>query len=146
MKQVQENVKLKFYSKISENKPFGFKLYLDRVKNRNRRSYVTRMRCGSHRLNVEIGRWTNIQQLSRKCRFCDSGLLEDEEHVILDCNAFKNERQQFFQEICSIMPNFQKTNRDEKLRLIFMDELGIPMITQKFIAEISMRINEKYVS
>ena len=31
MKQVQENVKLKFYSKISENKPFGFKLYLDRV-------------------------------------------------------------------------------------------------------------------
>ena len=104
------------------------------------------MRCGSHRLHVEIGKWTNLQQLMRKCRFCDSGLVEDEEHVILDCQAFVNQREEFFSKVCSIVPNFMNTDRDEKLRLMFMDELQIPMITQEFISRISMKINEKYVN
>ena len=88
------------------------------------------MRCGNHRLHVEIGRWTNLQQLLRKCRFCDSDCLEDEKHVIMDCDAFKEKREQFISKICSIIPNFKRTDRDEKLRLMFMNELDIPMITQ----------------
>ena len=146
IQEAQENTKLKFYSKITENRPFGFKDYLDQIPNRNKRFYLTRMGCGSHRLRVEIERWTRIPHLLRECRFCDSKVVEDEEHVILDCDGFTNERKHFFEKICSIIPNFMITDRNEKLRLMFMDELELPKITQEFISEISMRINEKYMN
>ena len=45
-----------------------------------------------------------------------------------------------------MIPNFMITDINEKLRILFMDELELPKITQEFISEKSMRINEKYVN
>ena len=46
--------------------------YIDLVRNRNQRSFLSRLRTGSHHLNIEKGRWTRpvtpIEE--RTCQYC----------------------------------------------------------------------------
>ena len=46
----------------------------------NLRTCFTRFRTSSHRLRIEMGRWSRIPSPLRTCQ-CDSGDVQDEEHV-----------------------------------------------------------------
>ena len=48
---------------------------------------MARFKTSSHYLIVETGRWNNpkIPYMDRKCDLCDSGIIQDEKHVIFEC-------------------------------------------------------------
>ena len=51
----------------------------------------TRLRLSSHKLRIELGRWSHIQ---RSDRVCECGILQDEKHILL-CNKNINILQKF---------------------------------------------------
>lgn len=58
---------------------------------------LARMRCGSHSLGVETGRWGpgRIDRQERICKKCVMGVLDDEMHVLLECPAMEYARWQY---------------------------------------------------
>src|SRR6185437_8997490 len=51
---------------------------------------LTELRCGTHRLRVETGRWEKEELAERVCRVCVCGPVEDELHVLLDCYVYRD--------------------------------------------------------
>ena len=50
---------------------------------------VARFRTSSHHLSIETGRWRRpvpTPLSERICNLCDSGAVQDEQHVLLECN------------------------------------------------------------
>ena len=52
---------------------------------------LAQMRCGSHSLGVETGRWGpgRLDRSERLCRKCTMGRIDDEMHVLLECPAME---------------------------------------------------------
>ena len=50
------------------------------------RKSLAQIRCSSHKLRVETGRYTSEARLERTCRLCNSATaIEDEQHILLQC-------------------------------------------------------------
>ena len=56
----------------------------------------TRFRLSSHRLRIETGRWARIP---RERRLCPCGSIQDERHVLVDCNLVRYIRDSYGQEV-----------------------------------------------
>ena len=54
----------------------------------------TRLRVMSHNLKVETGRWRRQPREDRVCQ-CDREKVQDEKHVLLECNLSAHVRQQY---------------------------------------------------
>jgi len=65
----------------------------------DRRRRLTEMRCGTHCLDIETGRWQQIAREVRFCRVCACGPIEDELHVLLDCYQYRKLREQMIKTI-----------------------------------------------
>ncbi len=63
---------------------------------RRQRSLVTKFKIGIMSLSIEKGRYTNVPLENRLCHICNEGLLEDEYHFILYCEALKDIRSNHF--------------------------------------------------
>ena len=82
-----------FYNKLKLEKsdywdkqlPFKFK------------SEFCRLLCSCHRLEVEVGRRTNIPRGDRICLLCPLNEVEDEIHFLLKCPKFNDLRTKFIQ-------------------------------------------------
>ena len=74
-------------------KEFKFESYLDLPIERARLCLLTRFRLSSHKLRVETGRYEKpyLPRENRICLMCENGI-EDEQHFILKCPYYKNER------------------------------------------------------
>ena len=66
--------------------------YLSVWMDKKLRTSYTKFRLSSHKLLVERGRWMKhkLQYQMRKCTLCDSEDIEDEYHVTLVCQQFKD--------------------------------------------------------
>ena len=62
--------------------------YLDHPSAR-RRAVMSRLRCGTHELNIEQGRHlpTRHDPASRMCTMCHDGATEDEQHTLVRCTT-----------------------------------------------------------
>ena len=49
-------------------------------------------RIANHKMQVETGRWNQIDFPDRKCQLCDKNDLEDEYHYLFSCPYFRNQR------------------------------------------------------
>ena len=131
--------------------------YLDLVRNRNQRSFLTRLRTGSHHLHIETGRWTRpvtpVDQ--RTCSFCtpaSSGpcspspgsqsppttptSIDDEFHFLMICPKLKNVREIALQDVALVSPGF--TNLSEKQQfcaLLCPTQPKIAKITNQLIKQ-----------
>jgi len=56
------------------------------------RRIVTQMRCGTHPLQVEVGRWSGRPLEERLCRVCITGQIEDELHFLCQCYVYDSLR------------------------------------------------------
>jgi len=76
------------FSILNASPPTAFMRYLDILSPRQREQ-MTRLRLSEHYLAVERGRYTRPVTLhdERKCRLCPHGEVEDEIHVLADCNG-----------------------------------------------------------
>ena len=81
------STRARFYVHLANN--FGYKTYLNDITIAKFRFSVTRLRCSSHRLQVEVGRWHKPLKIpfnERTCMLCD--VLEDEFHFIFECPLY----------------------------------------------------------
>ena len=91
--QLRESSRASFYSDISS---FHFQHYLNFVRAKKYRQAIARLRCSSHRLEIEAGRWhkpikTTVE--NRKCKRCD--VVENEFHFLFECPLYSELRIQY---------------------------------------------------
>ena len=66
---------------------------------RTLRSVLTKLKIGVLRLQIEMGRWKDTLLEYRSCRVCDSPLLENETHFLLQCDGLITERSTLHREL-----------------------------------------------
>ena len=62
------------------------------------RAALTRFRCSSHVLNIEMGRRNGILLEDRLCAFCENNgivVIEDEYHFLLHCPRYNTIREKY---------------------------------------------------
>ena len=71
--------------------------YLTNVRNTNHRVAITKLRLSNHKLAIETGRYVKPYQPpdQRICPLCKTGL-EDEEHFLMNCIAYRDPRRELF--------------------------------------------------
>ena len=57
---------------------------------------LTRFRCSSHNLEIEVGRYryNRVERYNRLCKVCNMQMVEDECHFLLVCPTFADLRRQ----------------------------------------------------
>ena len=131
---VVKHNKLRFYSTLKSS--FSREPYLDLVQSRNQRSFLTRLRCSAHQLEIEKLRYSTppIPASLRLCKFCNSGQIGDEEHFLLNCDVFSLKRACFFGKMTSIKPNFINMSSSDKLKTILCPtSTAATKIVNKFV-------------
>ena len=96
-KDKQYKNKLRTYRQIKSD--MNFENYLEDIKNPQYRSAMTKLRISAHILHIETGRYTNTTLSSRTCPVCKQGEIEDEEHFLLRCTGYQNERKEPFNKL-----------------------------------------------
>lgn len=69
------------------------------VDNPLHRGALSKLRCSSHKLAIEEGRFRNIDKQDRKCIYCRMNVIENEYHFVLVCPFYRELRM-------SILPNY----------------------------------------
>ena len=64
-------------------------------------------------LEIETGRFKNIQPEERYCVLCNQGLVEDEKHFLCTCKLYASIRNELFTNVQQGNANFNNWNRDE---------------------------------
>ena len=60
--------------------------YIQHMRGYRLRNSVPQIRCSSHKLRVETGRYTSEARHERTYRLCNSATaIEDEQHILLQC-------------------------------------------------------------
>lgn len=72
---------------------------------------LIRFRCGSHKLNVETGRWHKQRKVraERLCTKCDACEVEDEFHFIMRCSAYCGMRRKYHK-LFTFMGGYTRTH------------------------------------
>lgn len=94
---------------------FMMENYLQAEKNPTYRSAMTRLRISAHTLRIEVGRHHNIKLKNRTCPVCDTNEIEDEEHFLIRCKLYKNERNNTFDQI---LPNCNLSDSEKLVSLL----------------------------
>ena len=106
--------KLRMYSTVKGC--FKKEPYFDLVHSRNQRSWLTRLRCSAHNLEIELGRWNNTPLVDRACKICETGEIGDEFHFAMVCPVFSVKRACFVGKMDSVLPGFKLLTNQDKFR------------------------------
>ena len=126
--------KLRTYNTLKAS--FTREPYLDLVRNRNQRAFLSRLRVSSHNLAIERGRWTRpvTPASARFCGYCSHSTspstptatptspppaspqkqVDTEFHFLTQCNAFVSERNLVYGEMSAHVPNFAQMSDQQK--------------------------------
>ena len=94
--------------------------YLTTFPNNFIRIAISKLRLGSHHLNIERGRWNNTVLPDRKCTLCND--IEDEFHFVVICVKFYDLRTKYLPKSLYINPsmykflNFLNTKNESQLK------------------------------
>ena len=92
---------------------------------------MAQFRLGVLPINVEIGRFRNIALEERKCETCTTAI-EDENHFLLDCSLYNQEREKLFGIAAQNRMNFVNSSKDDKFRYLMQN---VWKDTARFIVE-----------
>ena len=126
--------KLRFYTTLKSS--FSKEPYLDLVLSRNHRSFLTRLRCSAHHLEIEKLRYSKpyVPPSNRICKFCTSGQIGDEVHFLMNCDIFNVKRECFLGKMNSIVAGFKNMSADNKIKTILCPKSSAAVKTiNKFI-------------
>ena len=85
------------------------------------RSAFAKFRCGVAPLRIETGRYENIPENDRSCPYCTI-CVEDEFHVMLDCDLYNNERRALLLKANEINHEFYNFNDCDKMKFLFSNK------------------------
>jgi hypothetical protein len=119
--------KLEFYSSIKGS--FKKEPYIDFVPNRSQRADLTRLRISASRLAIETGRYIRppVPPERRFCLYCRplgtsdnfcEGFIDNESHLLLQCETLTLKRNCFLAKFRSITPFFDTFTENQKLSSI----------------------------
>ena len=110
----------KLRSYIQVKHVFGLENYLVAEKNFKRRQHMAKLRISSHPLRIESGRYCRppLPRESRICQYCNLGVVEDEEHFLIDCTLYNDERAMLFDALRTLVPNIDMLKKLEKFILL----------------------------
>ena len=83
---------------------------------------IAQIRSGILPLNIELGRFRNIDLENRLCLLCNNDCIEDEFHFVMQCEFHNNSRSIMFEKIISNFPAFSTLNQNEKFVYIMKYE------------------------
>ena len=124
-KQLRENAvtndgKMRTYHKF---KPFSKKeIYLHIVRNRDVRKSFTRYRLSAHDLEIEKGRYPNINSDDRICKNCQTFEKDDEFHFLITCPKYSAQRKILFTYISRYCLNFHSLSDENKFLWLMTTE------------------------
>ena len=72
---------------------FVYEQYLDILNIRKFRHIYASFRSSSHELEIERGRYRNIERNQRLCIVCEESVIEDGFHFLLCCDKYKDLRE-----------------------------------------------------
>ena len=87
---ISASPKLDSYCKYKTD--FEYEAYLDKISNDKLRICLTQLRLSSHCLEIEVGRYTNVQRENRLCKLCNQNSIESEYHFVLCCSRYRDIR------------------------------------------------------
>jgi len=103
--------KLQFYKQVKID--YCLENYILYVQNMCYIKALSKFRCSSHTLMIEMGRMYNIDRNSRFCPFCIVLIIESEFHFCLECPFYASLRK-------SILPMYYCLNpSQQKLKMLF---------------------------
>ena len=100
---VQNCEKLNIYKTIKFE--FCFEDYLEKC---HISHFLTKLRSGTMKRNLEIGRYVNVPRNMRMCKCCNMKCVEDEYHFLLVCPAFRQVRLHWLPKYYCSWPNSRK--------------------------------------
>ncbi len=92
--EVNSKPKLRTYVYIKDN--VEVENYVKYCYNRQNRSLLAQLRCGTLPLKIETGRFTKLAVEDRVCIMCNLGKVEDEVHFVVECPFYVAERNILF--------------------------------------------------
>lgn len=107
---------------------FELEKYLCCISNIKHRIALTRFRCSAHKLNIEEGRYRNIERQERLCTKCNMQIIEDEYHFALVCPFYRDLRLQYLTKYYCAWPTIQKFRN-----LLSSKQSGVLIKLAKFI-------------
>ena len=101
---------------------FVMEPYLYKVKEAKYRIAISKLRASSHLLEIERGRYTRPKTpvVARLCPNCN--VIEDEEHFLLNCKAYNQDRKTMFWKISTQFTNFTGMESRNKFKLLMSSD------------------------
>ena len=114
----EKNPKLRTYKLFKRE--FRLEEYLTSHNNINHVLSLAKFRISSHNLAIETGRYTRPKtpECDRLCIHCDQNETETEQHFLLKCPRYINERNILFQTVRKILPNIDSESLHNKFSKI----------------------------
>lgn len=106
--------KLRTYRLFKDN--YKFEKYLT-ILSQQQRNCFTKFRIGCHKLEIERGRYFNIDEDKRICKLCNT-VVEDEIHFLLNCTTLSTVRAPIINSILTKYPNLK--NLENKSLFIWL--------------------------
>ena len=79
---------------------------------------LAKLRGGTAALRIETGRWSGLKREKRSCRQCTAEEVEDEEHLLLRCEVWRQEREMLAGFMGDLEREFWTATDDRKVALI----------------------------
>ena len=95
--------------------------YLTSLHGRNRRQAIANLRLGTPNIELEKGRHSGLERVSRTCKICHTQKVETEEHFILTCPALVSTRKPLIDRISQIDLNFSNMSTPQKMNYLFFN-------------------------
>ena len=115
---ITKNPILRTYRNIKLS--FGTEPYIYLVKDRRYRHAISRLRCSSHILHIEKGRYTRPRTPlhERLCYSCNC--VEDELHFVTACSLNRTEKIVLYDKVARKFPEFDQLADVEKFVFLFI--------------------------
>ena len=109
---IDTSKRLEFYSKIK--KDFIEEPFLNVVQNFDAKRDYFKFRTSNHSLFIETGRYCRpiLPRENRFCKFCQNNEVEDEIHLLFDCNMYSELRKTFLDKLRALDTNLKKDLQD----------------------------------
>ena len=106
------------------------------MKNVEYKIMISNIRISTHKLQIETGRYKNIEKEKRLCRVCNLNKVETEEHFLLECPTYKDHHKTFYEELKYIYNiDFVKYGVDAIKMIFSQDNILILNKLGKFIKQ-----------
>ena len=114
--------KLRFFKNAKNN--FCVSRFLTKIKNRESRALISKLRLGVLPLEIEKGRRLKPKPAreTRYCKLCNSGKIEDETHFLFECQSLSNVRTAHISALLGSLPTLENLDNTQRLNLLYFSE------------------------